>query len=197
MTSIPASALGQAIIGRRTVRQFDGRPVPIERILMMMEQAAWAPFHSAEEPWRFLLFTDDAKELLLRAFFSTKTPEFIDKYGANLHRMFVTDTPIHLMVVIPRGQSEMHWMEAHGAASAFIQNFQLLAWEQGIGVVWKTSAFLYEPDFCRRIGVQDDEYIVGYLQAGYYEAKAVPKAKARTAIKDRLTHHYTAERLDS
>lgn len=91
----------------------------------------------------------------------------------------------------------MQWMEAHGAASAFIQNFQLLAWEQGIGVVWKTSAFLYEPDFCRRIGVQDDEYIVGYLQAGYYEAKAVPKAKARTDIKERLIHHHTAAQPDS
>nr|WP_308216636.1 nitroreductase family protein [Pseudalkalibacillus decolorationis] len=69
--------------------------------------------------------------------------------------------------------------------SALIQNFQLAAWEQGIGVIWKTNQYIYSPNFRTHVGVKPGEKIVGLLHIGF--PYAIPIAKQRTAAEEKLT----------
>ena len=59
-----------------------------------------------------------------------------------------------------------------------IQNFQLLAWEQQLGVVWKTNPHIYDPKVHELLGVEKGEKIAGFLHLGYFDE--VPPAKKRT-----------------
>ena len=43
--------LATLITSRRTVRQTENTPIPLETIYKILEQAAYAPFHSEVEPW--------------------------------------------------------------------------------------------------------------------------------------------------
>ncbi|MNC66063.1 Nitroreductase family protein [compost metagenome] len=59
-----------------------------------------------------------------------------------------------------------------------MQNFQLAAWERGVGTIWKTDPYIYAPDFRTAIGVKPGEKIVAMVHAGYPET--VPGARPRT-----------------
>ncbi|WP_308531515.1 nitroreductase family protein [uncultured Paenibacillus sp.] len=93
--------------------------------------------------------------------------------------------PAHLLVVIEADPRQKYWEDAFSAASALIQNIQLLAWERQVGSVWKTNDWNWDPSFHRKAGVQPHERIVGTLHLGYFDK--VPKPKPRTPIEDLLT----------
>ncbi len=38
-----------------------------------------------------------------------------------------------------------------------IQNFQLAAWARGIGMIWRTNDWIYDPIFREAIGVESGE----------------------------------------
>jgi coenzyme F420-0:L-glutamate ligase / coenzyme F420-1:gamma-L-glutamate ligase len=46
---------------RRSVRRFQGRAVPREDILRLLEAARWAPSNHNRQPWRFLVLQDQKR----------------------------------------------------------------------------------------------------------------------------------------
>src|SRR5699024_7566574 len=71
--------------------------------------------------------------------------------------------------------------EAILATAALIQNFQLLAWEQKIGVTWRTTPNIFDLDFQAEMGLARDEKIVGVLQLTQQTGK-IPHAKKRQPL---------------
>lgn len=55
------------------------------------------------------------------------------------------------------------------AVSALIQNLQLLAWDQGIGMVWKSGRILYDKGFQQDMGLKENERFAAILHIGYPE----------------------------
>ena len=53
--------------GRRTVRAYDGRPVPHAALVDLLEAARWAPSPHGRQPWRFVVLTRDEPKRLLGA----------------------------------------------------------------------------------------------------------------------------------
>ena len=187
------SSLASLIMNRRTIREFTEQPVTVEQIMNILEAAVWAPFHSSEEPWRFILFVDEGKKRFADAVLSTYSQEAIDKWGAVLMERYTKGTACHLIVVMDEeagpvpADRQKQWEEAYGAASALIQNIQLLAWEQKIGAVWKTNAYNWDRRFCDAIGVLPDEKVVGTLHLGYYDEDNVPQGRERTPVAELMT----------
>ena len=64
-----------------------------------------------------------------------------------------------------------------------MQNFQLLAWERGLGCVWKSGGLNYNPLFIEGIGLTRGQRIVGILHIGYFDK--APEGKARTRLRRR------------
>ncbi|WP_416148815.1 nitroreductase [Salipaludibacillus sp. HK11] len=178
------SSIAKTIRERRTIREFKSDPVSVEAITDILNDAVWAPNHGFREPWRFILFQGEAKEQFIEAVSEASTAEQIKKWG-EMKAQYYRNVPIHLVVVMKEDPRQKQWEEDFSATSALIQNFQLLAWEKNIGVVWKTNGYNFDPRFHKAIGIEPGEKIVGTLHVGYFDKK--PKAKPRTDIEKKLT----------
>jgi nitroreductase len=177
----------ETIRERRTIQEFNGDPISKELLFALLEDAVWAPFHSKKEPWRFILFVGDGRRAFAEAVLSTRPSEFVAKHGSQMREAYCSQTPAHLIVVMKANLPQKAWEEAFAASAALIQNIQLLAWEQGIGVVWKTSPYNENPEFLAAVGVTSEEKVVGTLHLGYFDPKATPDPKPRTSARELLT----------
>lgn len=63
-TDYPVSEL---ISRRWSARAFSTRPVVKHKLLSILEAARWAPSSRNEQPWRYIVFTNDNPEILKRA----------------------------------------------------------------------------------------------------------------------------------
>ena len=60
------SEITELIRNRRTIypEQFSDRKVHREQIELILTNAQWAPTHGNTQPWRFIIFTEDARQSL-------------------------------------------------------------------------------------------------------------------------------------
>jgi len=60
------SEITELIRNRRTIypEQFSDRKIHREQIELILTNAQWAPTHGNTQPWRFVVFTDEAKQTL-------------------------------------------------------------------------------------------------------------------------------------
>ncbi|MBE1442445.1 nitroreductase [Paenibacillus sp. OAS669] len=180
----PAGSVAELIKQRRTIRLFKSDEVPTELLKELLNVAVWAPNHEYREPWRFILFQGEGRAKLAQAMVQTYSAEEREKYG-NKKMDYFLRVPAHLVIVMQEDPRQKVWEEDYAAVCSLIQNFQLAAWEQGLGVVWKTNHYSFEPDFRTAIGIRPGEKIVGVLHIGYPEI--IPPARPRTAAEERLT----------
>lgn len=172
------------IKARRSVRLFTNDEVPETLLLELLNVAVWAPNHEYRQPWRFILFQGEARRTFAEAMVRTYDAEDMAKYGPK-KREYLESVPAHLIVVLKEDPRQKVWDEDYAAVCSLIQNFQLAAWEQGLGVVWKTNHYNYDPAFRETVGVQPGEKIAGVLHIGY--PKVVPPACPRTPAEELLT----------
>ncbi|RCX20677.1 nitroreductase [Fontibacillus phaseoli] len=176
--------VAELIMARRSVRVFKPDPVKREEIIDLLNVAVWAPNHGNRQPWRFILVMDEARTAFADAVLRTYTAEEREKVGAQRHA-YLAGVPAQLIVLQQEDPRPKQREEDFGAVCCLIQNFQLAAWEQGLGVVWKTNPYIHDPRFRSDLGIQPGEKVIGVLLAGY--AEAVPPARPREAAESRLT----------
>ncbi|WP_410771593.1 nitroreductase [Fontibacillus sp. BL9] len=174
----------ELIMARRSVRIFKPDPVMREDIIDLLNVAVWAPNHGNRQPWRFILVMDEARTAFADAVLQTYTAEEREKVGAQRHA-YLSGVPAQLIVLQEEDPRPKQREEDFGAVCCLIQNFQLAAWEQGIGVVWKTNPYIHDPRFRSAFGITPGEKVIGVLLVGY--ADAVPPARPREAAETRLT----------
>lgn len=174
---------------RRTIKNFTDQQVTKQTLLELLDAAVWAPYHSNEEPWRFIIFMNDDRRQFADAVLATYTEDELVRFGEGVMKEYCSDTPVHLLIVIKQDISEWKREEALLAAATLIQNLQLLAWEKKIGFVWKTNEYNRETDFQRSIGIHSEERLVGTLHLGYINEDRIPKARKRKPAADLITWH--------
>lgn len=186
------SAIQTLIRERRTVRSFINKDIPTQTILDLLDIAKYAPNHKLREPWSFILIRDDAREELYQHALASNlrldtyknlTPEKLEIKKEHFKELFVT-CPIHLIVCTDTSEKTKVWEDNFAATSAFIQNLQLLAWELGIGMVWKTNSYIYDPQFYTDMNIDQGKKIIGVLHIGYPDV--IPEVKPRTAIIEKV-----------
>ncbi|MNJ37446.1 putative NAD(P)H nitroreductase YdjA [compost metagenome] len=181
--------LAQVIKERRTIRRFKGQSIPEQLIYELLNDAVWAPYHSAKEPWRFILFSEEGRQAFASAVLTTYTPEEIEKYGESATRDYCENAAAHLIVIVKAESRPKEAEEALMACATFIQNLQLLAWNRGIGMVWKTNEYNDDPRFYEAIGLKSGERVAGTLHMGYYDADNIPKSRPRLRAEQLTVWH--------
>lgn len=157
------SVVEKFIRERRTIRQFNGKPLAKETIMHLLEAAVWAPVHSRKEPWRFILFVEEGRKQFADAVLHTFSKGERERWGEKLQKDYCESIQAHLLVVIEADPRQRVWEDAVGASAALIQNIQLLAWEQDIGVVWKTNEYNFDPDFYSKTGVRPGRELLAHF----------------------------------
>ncbi|NVM04290.1 MAG: nitroreductase family protein [Candidatus Helarchaeota archaeon] len=111
--------VGEAILKRRSIREFLPKPIPQEDLIKILEAARWAPTAVNRQKTRFIVVTEE--NLLKEIANNSKIVFFRQRHAAQCSAM----------VVVCLDSSS--WIEEVGAA---IQNILLMAAELDIGTCW-------------------------------------------------------------
>ena len=178
----------EAIRGRRSIKMFNGQPVDREDLMEIIDIAVWAPNHCNRQPWRIVLASgselDELKDLI-REYAVPDWKELSEEVLAKKMQKFVTPGA-YAFVIVPQDVRQKERYEDFAAASGFIQNIQLLAWDRGIGACWKTPNWIDNPKFRDALGVKPEERIISMLQFGYFDT--IPKEKPRKSAEEIVTN---------
>jgi nitroreductase len=178
------TSIEKIIRERRTVRTFNRREVSAELIRDLLDVSVWAPYNSIPEPWRFIVFLDGGQTRFADMAVSALSGAERAAYD-KATREYLNSVPAIVAVVGRLNRNQRIMDDVFASASALIQNFQLIAWEKGLGVVWKTQHYLYSPVLNERLGVRDDERIVGVLLCGFFDE--APARQSRRRAEDCMT----------
>lgn len=175
------SNLANIIRERRSIKSgYTDKEVTEETVLEILDDAIWAPNHGLREPWRFIFVSTKEKEGFVENLVKTFSSDMQEN-----RRNYFSQPAAFLIVVMEEDPRQKQWEENFGAVSSLIQNFQLLAWEQKLGVVWKTNPHIYDPKVRDLLAVKPGEKIVGFLHMGYFDK--VPQVRERTSAEKKLT----------
>lgn len=184
-----ALSVREAIISRRSIKNFNGQPVDTEKVMSVLQDALWAPNHGHRNPWRFVVAANQEYTKFLEVLREYGVPKWKELSPEELEKQMkkFSGAGAVVFVIVPEDARQKERLEDFGAASALVQNAQLLAWDQGIGTCWKTPPFLENPKFREELGVKPGERIISMLQFGYFDE--TPKAREREPLEELVTFY--------
>ncbi len=109
-----AREFSQLMHRRRTVREFDARPVPRELIEHAIRAACSAPSGANQQPWRFVAVSDPAVKARIRVAAEAEEREFYDRrasdawltalapLGTDAHKPFLETAPWLIAIFVER-----------------------------------------------------------------------------------------------
>jgi nitroreductase len=170
--------LAEVIRTRRSVSVFTDQPVDPVLVLELLETAVWAPNHHVTEPWRFAFLSGDAvaRYAEIRRDMALDVCALEDEgarrqVGDGTYKKFIC-VPAYLAIIIKDDPDPETQEEDYAAASCLTQNFLLLAWERGLGTLWKT--FKNDRRLRELLDLADDERVVGWIHLGYPSGATAP-----------------------
>ncbi|MBO9572028.1 MAG: nitroreductase [Chitinophagaceae bacterium] len=173
-TTEQATGIAQVIKTRRTIKpdKMNGKKIPDEIILELLQLADAAPTHAKTEPWRFIVFSgDNVKKFTKRhaELYKLNTPEasFTQQKYDNLEKLGdnVSHIIISWMKRVP--SHKIPEIEEISATSAAIQNILLAATEKGIASFWSTGGLTHHPALHKEFNLGEEDIVLAILYLGY------------------------------
>jgi nitroreductase len=166
--------VNQAIRTRRTIAKFRDEPVPGLILEAILSAGIWAPNHHLTEPWRFIILGPETQGQLAGRFAELKASKVPAEDVARRERILVeherkfVSIPTIVAVAASCEGDEERRREDYAATACAIQNIQLAAWAEGIGVKWSTAGLIHDPLAYRLLGVDPTQFeIIGLLFIGF------------------------------
>ncbi|MCL1068183.1 NAD(P)H nitroreductase [Shewanella olleyana] len=152
-------------------------PAPSESQLdFILNAGARVPDHGALAPWEFIIATgeglDKLGDLFVKAAISNGAEDaFITKAKGMPHR-----APMVITIATKHQQHpKVPLLEQQIAAGCATMAMQQAAFSIGLGAVWRTGDFAFNPEVNKGLGLAEDEQIVGFLYVGTPAVKAPVK----------------------
>lgn len=158
---------------RRSVKPEAMRPDPIPRgtVEQLLDAANWAPSHGLTEPWRFIVFTGDAKRDLGEALLAGSAggepiPED-DPRRAKIMKKVETAPVIVALVCQPSTASNIFEHEEVASVAMAVQNLHLCARALGLGAFWSSGKKAFSDEVARFLGLTPPQRCLGVLYLGF------------------------------
>lgn len=161
--------------------------VPKNLIEELLENANWAPSHKKTEPWRFKVFTGEAKnklaaeiyELLISGIHGSS----VNLQKAEKFTSALKDVPVAIAIILQRDVAERipEWEEIAAVAMA-VQNMWLTATSKGYGAFWSTPEFL--PLLNEILHLETGQKLLGFFYVG--EIAMEYPSPGRGNVKDKI-----------
>ncbi len=169
----------EAILSRRSVRSYEGRDIPQEKVEKIMDCVRMAPSANNKQDWKFVVVTDSKKkEELSRA---ANRQDFVKEASAVVAGV-TTDPEYTMSCEIPSGIVDV---------TIALDHLSLKAAEEGLGTCWigafnqeKAKEVLEVPDYCK---------IVGLMTMGYPKRPLEKKKKSRKDLNEFITYNKFSE----
>lgn len=167
----------QRIIKRRNVKPkfFNGKRLQDSLIENILEAANWAPTHANTEPWRFVVFSDNAINEFAKYQAELYKKEVDAKKFSKTKHEKLLKTPLlasHIVAVISKNSnSKIAFLEEVVATSCAVQNILLVAAENNVAVHWTTGGMTYSNSLKTYLGYSEPDQVLGFLYFGYCDEK--------------------------
>ncbi len=179
------------IRNRRTVKPklMTDRPVPDAIINEMLENANWAPTHDMTQPWRFTVFTGDARrevaELLAATYKEVTPPDSFKEKKYESLGTNPTRAPVLISIAMKRQDSEkIPEVEEVQAVACAVQNMHLTAAAHGVGAFWSSNAAVCSEQMKSFLGLDQRDQVLGLFYVGYPQEWPTSD---RSPIEDKVT----------
>ncbi len=164
--------LSEAILQRRTIKDFKPGPVPAELLERALDTGRWAQNHKLTQPWRFALLGPETHRRLAEGFAEAQATGAVSDAERDQVRRDATAKLLSKPSIVAVSQrlegSAAQRKEDYGAISCAIQNIQLAAWAEGVGMQWSSGKIIALPQTYELLGIEPvKEEIVGLLFFGY------------------------------
>jgi nitroreductase len=173
---VNADQITYIIRHRRTIKpkHFSDRDIDESIVSEILENANWAPTHGMTEPWRFSIFTGDARRRLaefLAATYKAITPQADfkpNKYeGMSQNAMLA---PVVIAIGMKRQAIEkISELDELQAVACAVQNMHLTAAAHGLGGFWSTNGAAVSDAMRDFIGLGEKDRALGLFYLGYPE----------------------------
>ncbi|MBN2646843.1 MAG: nitroreductase [Thiotrichales bacterium] len=143
--------LAQLIQQRRSCYLFKDKqsaPLQTNTLKTCLEAALWAPNHKLTQPWRFWVLGSQSQAVLASTYAALRAGSRaeVDSEAYRLHYTSAVEKFLQIPQIVLVGQvlsdDAVIRKEDYAACACGIQNLQLMAWQQGIGVQWSTGPIL-------------------------------------------------------
>ncbi|MBS1730605.1 MAG: nitroreductase [Bacteroidetes bacterium] len=166
--------LQKIIQQRRSIKpaQMNGRKIQDSEIEELLFLADLAPTHGHTEPWRFIIYADQALKDFCTAFSSLyqkyQSPEkfneekFIKMQNWHQHVSHLLVTYMH------KGTNpKIPEQEEYAAVSAAIEHILLAATAKGMASFWSTSFPIYHDSLKQYLQLTENDILMGFISLGY------------------------------
>lgn len=155
----------QILLSRRTIKAFKPDPISDETLEHIINAGIWAQNHKLTQPWRFIVLGPNAQQKMAQL-----DPKLKSK-------------PLIVAVTCLICADPFQQREDYAAVCCAIQNIQLAAWAEGIGMQWSTGRIALQPENYARFQIDPRaEELIGLLYFGYPDE--IPPARPRKAVNE-------------
>ncbi|MGI6225083.1 MAG: nitroreductase family protein [Peptococcales bacterium] len=200
----------QAIMERRSVRQFLDEEISNQDLVEIIDAARWAPSASNQQMWNFVIVKN--REILnkMSQIVADKLDQIAEETGRNevrnvkVYSTFFNKAPVTIAVFMQPYQSKNVTEEALWSAGylesqvqrlrgnvdiqsigAAIQNILLAAHAKGYGTCWMCAPNIAAPEIEKLLGVDETWQLKALIPLG--KPARIPKATPRKSIDEILT----------
>jgi len=179
------SEITDIIKDRRTIvpENYTDRKVHKELIGNIIDNALWAPTHGKTQPWRFTVFTDNARKGLgetLAKLYKENTPaeDFSEMKHEKLGKRPLLSSVVIAVAMSRQEEEKIPEVEEIEAVACAVQNMLLTATAYGLGSFWSTPKVMYSKEFHGFLGLEENDKCLGLIYLGYTD-KEWPKGQRR------------------
>jgi nitroreductase len=180
--------LFDAIRSRRTITEFKPDPVPDAVLERVLSAGLWAQNHHLTQPWRFVVLGPETHGALaevganvqLQSLAAGTDEATRAKVQAGATKKFMSKPRLVVATSLLSGDA-LQRREDYAATCCAIQNIQLVAWSEGLGMQWGTGVLTRHPQTYDLLAIDPAaEEIVGFLYFGY--PAVIPSATQRKPL---------------
>ena len=147
---------------RRSIRNFQNKPISDNEIKMILEAAQWTPSASNKQPWRFIVIKDK---------------EILKKFSENaVYGKFIKRAPVAIAIVGKISENPNWYVQDTSLASMGIM---LMAWSLNIGTCWIGS--MNREEGKRLLNLGEDDYLLTIIPMGYIRGE-IPRPTLRKTL---------------
>jgi nitroreductase len=167
--------LFDVILNRRTIKEFKPDPVPDTVLERALTAGLWAQNHRMTQPWRFVILGPETHQVLAEAGAEAQLQSMrADTDAATRDKVRIgavqklMSKPRIVVVTTLLSSDALQRREDYAATCCAIQNIQLAAWAEWLGMQWSTGKQTQQPQTYSLLAIDPAaEEIVGFLYFGY------------------------------
>lgn len=167
----PLSLTGQPVLSALLARRSIGRllePAPDQaQWQQIIATALAAPDHKKLRPWRFLLVRGAAREKMGQILGASLARQGRDAAAVERASALPLRAPAILIPVLRyQAHPDVPQIEQWLSLGAAVENLLLAIEALGFAAIWRSGAFAFDRQVMTELGLQDNEFLGGFVYVG-------------------------------